>query len=252
MGCDLKTISSYLENLLHPNDFQDVAINGLQVEGKPQILTIATAVTASLHVIREAVRLHADLLLVHHGLFLKGRDVTIQNTLKEKLKLLFSHDTSLFGYHLPLDAHQEFGNNWSVAKALGWSDIQPFGEYNGMMVGVKGVFPRMSRDAFQAILEDFYGHPAHVAFGGKEEVASCALVSGGAHKLVLDAAKEKVDCFITGSFDEPVWHTAFEEKINFMAFGHAATEKIGVQRLGEHLMHKFHLSHTFIDEPNPF
>ncbi|MDB6081965.1 MAG: hypothetical protein JWO53_1237 [Chlamydiia bacterium] len=252
MGCDLKTISHYLKELLRPEDYQDVSLNGLQVEGRFHIATIATAVSASLQVIYEATKMRADLLIVHHGLFLKGCDLVVKDTMKEKLKFLLTHDTSLIGYHLPLDAHQEFGNNWPVAKALGWSNLEPFGIYHGMPIGVKATFPLMPRENLQKTLEDFYGHPGHVALGGKEIVGSCALVSGGAHKLIFNAADENVDCYITGSFDEPIWHAAYEKKINFMAFGHAATEKIGVQRLGEHLQQKFHLAHTFIDEPNPF
>ena len=61
----------------------------------------------------------------------------------EKLKILFKNDLSLIAYHLPLDAHQEFGNNWKAARDLGWTDIEPFCLYNGIYLGVKGRFKKM-------------------------------------------------------------------------------------------------------------
>jgi dinuclear metal center YbgI/SA1388 family protein len=252
MDNDLKKISHYLQDLLQIDRFQDMAINGLQVEGKGKIKSIATAVTASLAVIKQAAKLKVDALFVHHGLFLKGKEQVIKGKFKEKLKLLLDNDISLFGYHLPLDAHEKIGNNWAAAHELGFKNIEPFGFFQGMPIGVKGSFKPCLRSDFQKKLERLYGQPAHAALGGKEKVSSCAIVSGGAHKLIHDAVAEGVDCYVTGSFDEPIWHIAFEEKINFFALGHAATEKIGIKLLGEKLRKEFGVTTTFIDEPNPF
>ena len=253
MDCNLKNFTSYLHELLQVDTFKsDKALNGIQVEGKEKISSIATAVSSSLHVIKKAVELKSDLLLVHHGLLWKGTELAIEGTVKEKLKLLLQNDMSLFGYHLPLDAHTEFGNNWAAAKALGWTHLEPFGTSDYPAIGVKASFSACTRREFQKTLEKFYGQKAHEAPGGKDVVSSCVIVSGAAHKLIYDAVKSGVDCFVTGSFDEPIWHAAFEEHINFFAFGHAATEKIGVKLIGAHLEEKFHVKHTFIDEINPF
>ena len=252
MTCDLKSFSAYINELLEASLFQDVALNGLQVEGKSHIKRMATAVSASLNVIQKAVDIKADLLLTHHGLFLKGRDMVVTRTLRSKLKLLLQHDISLISHHLPLDAHREFGNNWAAARALGWTNLEPFGLMQGRYIGVKGRFPGVTREEFQEKLQVFYGQKAHWVNGGNEWVESAALISGGSYKSITAAAIEGVDCFITGNFDEPAWHDAKEEKINFYALGHAATEKIGVQMLGEHLHQKFGVAHTFIDEENPF
>jgi dinuclear metal center YbgI/SA1388 family protein len=252
MPCQLKTFSQYIDELLQTGLFQDVCLNGLQVEGKNTLRHLATSVTASLKTVKKAVRIGADALIVHHGLFLKNKEVQVATTLREKLRLLLENNISLFGYHLPLDAHIELGNNWPAAKFLGWQDLAPFGSYQGRMLGVQGVVVPQERRKFQKEVEKFYGHQAHIAFGGPKIIKSCALISGGAHKWIDEAVKARVDCFITGSFDEPVWNTAFEEKINFMALGHAATEKIGVQLLGRHLADEFQLVHTFIDDENPF
>ena len=83
-------------------------------------------------------------------------------------------------------------------------------------------------------------------------MASAGLISGASYKFITQAITEGLDCFIAGSFDEPVWNQAFEEKINFCAMGHSATEKVGPRALGDHLGREFKLEYRFIDIYNPF
>jgi putative NIF3 family GTP cyclohydrolase 1 type 2 len=157
---------------------------------------------------------------------------------KDKIALLLRHGISLLAYHLPLDAHQEIGNNWKAAKDLGWIDLEGFHQEQTKCIGVKGRFPKMSRDAFQSQLEKYYGQKAALAFGGKEIVSSSALISGGAYRIMEEAADEGLDCYITGNFDEPAWHLAHEGKINFFALGHAATEQVGPKALADYIQHQ--------------
>jgi len=241
-----------LDQLLQPNAYRDYCKNGLQVEGQADIPKIATAVSASLATIEAAIDCGAKALIVHHGLFWDRDPMEITGTKKKKLQLLLTEEISLIAYHLPLDAHQIYGNNWGAANLLGLTNLEPFGCYNGQYIGVKGRISPQSRDTFAKTLENFYDHPAHSAFGGKEIIESVAIISGGAHKSILEASAQNIDCFITGSFDEPIWHQAFEEKINFYALGHSNTEKIGVQLLGKHLASHFNLACPFLDVQNPF
>ncbi len=139
-----------------------------------------------------------------------------------------------------------------AARQLGWQDLQPFGIYEGKIIGVKGTFPEKERQEFLEELESYYSHPAHVALGGKEMVRSAALISGGAHKSIIEASSAGIDCFVTGSFDEPVWHQAYEEKINFFALGHANTEEVGPRALAQHLEEEYDLPTAFIQIENPF
>jgi dinuclear metal center YbgI/SA1388 family protein len=252
MPTQLKTFLHYTDTILQPSLFGDVCINGLQVEGNKKIQHLAVAVSASLYTIKRAKSLKADALLVHHGLFLKGRDVVLGGSLKEMLAILLEGDISLFAYHLPLDAHQELGNNWPAAKMLGMSDLEPFGTYQNTKIGVKGTLPPTPREQFKKLLEKFYGHPAQTVFGGKKIIRSCALISGGAHKSISEAVQDEVDCLVTGTTDEPIWHIAHQDKINFFALGHAATENLGVRLLGEHLAERFGLKVSYIHENNPF
>lgn len=245
-------LTTYISELLQPNLFQDFGPNGLQVEGAEEIKHIAVAVSASLETIKAAAKLNVQALLVHHGIFWNKDAYPITGTKKSKLKLLLDHEINLLAYHLPLDAHTTYGNNWKAAKDLGWENLAPFYPMGPVALGVKGTFPATSISQFVKKLEKYYGHQAHTALSGKKTITSAALISGGAHRQISEAAHAGVDAFITGSFDEPVWHIANEEQINFLALGHAATEKIGPYALGDHLEKHFKLKVTRIEDENPF
>jgi dinuclear metal center YbgI/SA1388 family protein len=248
----LQDLFLYLQNLLFPAEFADYCPNGIQVEGKRDIKRICVAVSASLATIQEAVLRKADALIVHHGVFWNKDPYPIVGTKREKLDLLLKHGISLVAYHLPLDAHPRVGNNWKAAFDLGLDDLEPFFSMGKMSLGVKGKMAPMSVDAFCKKLEAYYGHPAHAALGGKKEVASAAIISGGAHRYIDQAADAGVDCYITGSFDEPVWDIANERRINFFALGHYSTERVGVLALMTELQKQFKISCEFIDLFNPF
>lgn len=248
----LKELRRTLDELLPSNNVADYAPNGLQVEGKEHVRSLATAVSVSLETIKAAIEQKVDVLIVHHGLFWQRESYVIQGTKRKKLSLLLEHGISLFAYHLPLDMHPQIGNNWKAAKDLGWLDLHPFAYLNGIPIGVKGKIPPCSREEFKKRLENYYQHSAVCAWGGPESIQTVALVSGGAHKTILDAAQEGVDAFITGSFDEPVWYQAKEERINFFALGHSATERVGPLAMAAHLEQILHLPCHFLDIENPF
>jgi dinuclear metal center YbgI/SA1388 family protein len=248
----LQELCDHLDELLNVGNFGDYCPNGLQVEGRQEVRRVATAVTASLATIHQAVERGVDALLVHHGLFWKGDSFPIVGSKQRKIRLLLDNDVSLLAYHLPLDAHREIGNNWKAAKELEWRHLEPFGEIDGVPIGVKGVFDRCSVADFQLNLEAYYAHPAHMALGGKETVASAALISGGAYRCIADASCQGVDCFITGNFDEPAWHLAHEGGVNFFAMGHSATERVGPRAVADYLNFSTPLEAVYLSDDNPF
>jgi len=245
-------LSQFLKEYLQPELFKDYCPNGLQIEGKDKIKKIVTAVSANLETIKKAVEAKADALICHHGIFWKGDSYRIEGSKKEQIELLLKNQISLFGYHLPLDAHAEVGNNFKAAQELGVTDLEPFGDFGGVKIGVKGRVKPRAIELFVAELEAYYDHRAHVALGGKKEISSVALISGGAYRSIAEAAQEGVDCFITGNFDEPAWAMAHEKKINFMALGHSATEKIGPKALAQYLQAQLGTEALFLDIYNPF
>ena len=128
-------IEAHLDHLLDAGRFRDYGPNGLQVEGKPEVRKIVSGVTASLALIEAAVAVDADALLVHHGLFWKGHDGRIGGWLRKRIALLLAHDINLYAYHLPLDAHPEFGNNAGFGRRLGLLADGRFGDQELGFVG---------------------------------------------------------------------------------------------------------------------
>ncbi len=248
----LQEFCQQLNALLKPELFSDLCPNGLQVEGKQEIKQVATAVSASLETIQLAVKAGVDALVVHHGIFWQGDSPVVQGVRKQKLQLLLDHGISLLGYHIPLDANPEVGNNYKAARDLNWNALEPFGNFKGSLIGVKGTVAHIPVEQFKQQLEHYYEHVAYHTPAGKPTITKAALLSGGAHWSIKEAIAQGIDAFITGSFDEPIWNLAMEEGIHFFALGHAATERIGPKALKDYVSSTLNLPTIFLDTHNPF
>ncbi|ANH78916.1 Nif3-like dinuclear metal center hexameric protein [Candidatus Chlamydia sanziniae] len=243
----------YLDALFSPEIFSDCAPNGLQVGNTSvSVQKIAVAVTADLATLKQAAQLQTNVLIVHHGLFWKGMAYPLTGMIYNRIQYLIKYNIQLIAYHFPLDAHPTLGNNWKVAHDLNWDHLQPFGS-SSPYLGVQGCFAPMSIETFIELLTNYYQATLQgKALGGPKTVSSAAIISGGAYRELTHAAARKIDCFISGNFDEPAWSMALENQINFLAFGHTATEKIGPKTLAEYLKINLGIPTVFIDTINPF
>lgn len=250
---DRNTLVASLESELNAPSFKDYGPNGLQVEGKAAIRKVVTGVTASLALIEVAVAAQADAVLVHHGLFWRGQDGRVVGWMKQRLQRLLAADLNLIAYHLPLDAHPSMGNNAQLAQHLGLVPVaaEPlrFGE---QQLGWVAQTPQDST------LSDFAAHCAQVLARAPVVVGEPArpirrvgLCTGGAQSYFEAAIAAGVDVFITGEISEPQAHYARECGVAYLACGHHATERYGVQALGRWLSERHGVAHEFIDIDNP-
>ncbi len=247
----LSELSSYLDAYLDPTKIDEGAYNGVQVTNRGPITKIATAVTASREVIEKTIACGAQVLIAHHGLFCKKDPHPLVGIRYECIKLLIDNNIALLGYHLPLDAHHEVGNNWRAARDLGLQNLRPFAEYGKVMIGVIGTIESTPFDEFKKRVDHYYGRSLG-AVRAKDTVATVAILSGAAEKYIVDAARGGADCFITGRVDEPVWDVAREQKISFFGMGHYTSEVVGPQALAEHVQEKLGIPCEFIKTDNPF
>ena len=240
-------ILSKINEWLEPENFQDYAPNGLQVEGKEEVNTIITGVTASQALIDEAIKQNADMILVHHGYFWKGEDQCIRGMKKNRIKQLLENDINLVAYHLPLDDHPEYGNNRQLADVL---DIQNPKLLGGLVWQGKLKEP-MSPEKFGLhIARALHRNPLHVG-EGSDTIETVAWCTGAAQGFINTAIEAGIDAFISGEISEPTTHTARECGIHYFAAGHHATERYGVQALGKALAEEFGINYQFIDCDNP-
>ncbi|BAS67202.1 Nif3-like dinuclear metal center hexameric protein [Bathymodiolus septemdierum thioautotrophic gill symbiont] len=240
-----KTLSEYCHAYLNVDAFKDYSPNGLQVEGRSDIQTIISGVSANQDLIDRAIDEKTDALFVHHGFFWKGEDQRITGIKKNRIKALLDNNINLFGYHLPLDAHTEVGNNFQLAERFGIKNPTPIGDTLVWKGEVDTTLGALSKTIEQALSRK------PLIFGNEDKpLKTIAWCSGGAQNYMDHAIDINADCFITGEVSEQNPAIAKENNIAFIAAGHHATERYGVQALCQHLSEKFNLKHQFIDIDN--
>ena len=252
MTTTLHELLAQLDQTLQPGLFRDYCPNGLQVEGRSSIEKLATGVTASQQLLDEAIAWGADAILVHHGYFWKGEREPVVGMKKRRLAALLRNDVSLLAYHLPLDAHPELGNNARLGQLLGIARSEPLQPGDPASVGNIGDLPEALAAAdLVARLQDITGRePLHIG-DDAARVRRVAWCTGAAQSYIEAAVAANAEVFITGEASEQTVHIAREEGVHFIAAGHHATERYGVQAVGEHLAARFGLEHRFIDIDNP-
>lgn len=249
---DRDTLFAELDRYLEVERFKDYCPNGIQVEGRAEVRRVALGVSISQALIEASIAWGADAIVVHHGMFWRGDPAVVRGFRRARLKRLLEADLTLAGYHLPLDAHPQVGNNAELARGLGLEDVAPFGESGGRLIGVRGRLP--SPQPVAAVIEQIAAlcGGAPLAFTcGPEHVSTLGIVSGGAGKMVEEAIVAGLDLYLTGEPEEPAMAIAAECGIHFVAAGHYRTETFGVIALGRELEARYGLETRFFDLPNP-
>lgn len=225
-----EALEEYINSLLSPEEFDDYAPSGIQVQGNREIRRLALAVTAGLHTMERAVAWGADAILAHHGLFW-GRQVTIRGYLHRRIKLLMEHDVTLLAYHLPLDAHPEVGNAAALFRRAGITPKGRFGRYRGALIGMWGEC-ECTPEELHRRLEDIAQRPIQSFKFGPRTIRKVACVTGGGDQWFEEALEHRFDAFITGEIGEPAPYLSMEMGGSYYALGHDLSESFGVQDLG--------------------
>ena len=236
------------DTLLEPERFQDYGPNGLQVEGKLHIERLVSGVTASAALIDAAIAARADAIFVHHGLFWRGQDACVTGWIKQRLQRLLTHDINLFAYHLPLDAHPQWGNNAQLGVELGWQASGHFGEQG---LGCLADVAYADSAQLVAQIERVLGRSAMAIHAHSGPITRIAWCTGGAQNYLEAAARAGAQVFITGEISEPQVHLAREMGVGFVAAGHHATERYGAPALAAHVAQQLGITHEFIEINNP-
>lgn len=233
-------IEEYLNGILEPWNFEDFCFNGIQIEGSRNVKRVALGVSFNLTFVEKAIDWNADMLLVHHGIF--GKDFfKLRGYLKKRVEKVLENGLTLMGYHLPLDAHPEYGNNASILMGLGLKIQEPFD------VGYIGSYDTpIETSAFLDRLCELLNRKEILSYVNRPLVQKVCVVSGGGASDIFKL-EGKVDTFITGEVQEYTRDLAREMKINFINAGHYSTETFGVKKLGKLLEENLGLETRFFD-----
>ncbi len=249
---ELTQLIDYLDRYLEVRRFRDHCPNGLQVEGRAQVGSLVTGVTACLELVEAAISEDADAVLVHHGYFWKGEPAPLTGMKARRLRRLLETGTSLLAYHLPLDAHPEVGNNACIARELGLHTEGALDDDQSASLAMFGrtAEPVAASSFVRTIAQALGREPLWIA-GGADTMHTVGWCTGAAQDYIHYAVAKGLDAFVSGEVSERTTHIAREEGIHYFAAGHHATERYGVQALGAHLAGKFSLKHRFIEVENP-
>jgi len=251
VGVTLRELVKTANQWLMPKPIQDYCPNGLQVEGRERVHKLVTGVTASQALLDAAIAAGADAILVHHGYFWKNEPAQVVGLKKKRLQTLLKHDVSLLAYHLPLDLHDELGNNVRLGQHLEFNIKEPPAGTETGLLRVGELSQPMTPQELAAHIGRCLGRmPQHIE-GGPDRIQTIAWCTGAAQGYIDQALELGVDAYLSGEISEPTVHTAREGGIHYFAAGHHATERYGVQALGQRLAETFGLEHQFIDIDNP-
>ena len=246
---NLHELVDYTGQLLEVERFRDYCPNGLQVQGRAQVRKLVSGVTASMQLLEAAYASGADAILVHHGYFWRNEAPMVTGIKHARLKFLLQNDISLLAYHLPLDAHPELGNNARLGQILGIVQEGWAGEQN--LIAYGHLLQEITLAAFAEMLEQQLQRAPQIFGDVHRKIRRIAWCTGGAQGYFETAIALGVDLYISGEVSEQVFHLANETGVAYIAAGHHATERYGVQALGRHLARKFGLEHEYIDMENP-
>ncbi len=250
---DRDEIIAFCDELLEIERFSDLGPNGLQVPGGAEVTKVVSGVSAHLELLERAAAGGAELVIAHHGLFWEFHPRALSEQMAARLRVALGAGLSLAGYHLPLDAHREIGNNVLLARALGFEPAPDrFAEVRGEPIGVVArAEAGVGAPELFARVAELLGREPFVFDAGPELIESIGIVSGAAAGSIHEAIGAGLDAFMTGEPAEHAMADAREGAIHFLAAGHYATETLGIRRLGELIAERFGVEHEFIDVPNP-
>lgn len=243
-------ISGLLNATLRVRRIRDSSQNGLQVRSrtKREIRRVGFAVDACLSTLEQARSLGVELLVVHHGI--KWRPQKDRELAGRRTAFLKKHDIALYAVHLPLDLHEEYGNNMQLCRLLDVRNPRRFGRYHGIRIGYAGTFcapMRLSRLADR--LSRGLGAPCRVLRFGKDRISSVGIISGGGGGMLKDAWEARLDCFLVGEIDLAAYNAAREYGLSMLVGGHYATETVGVRALMPLVRDTCGVETVFLDDP---
>ncbi len=196
-----------------------------------------------------AIARKADAILVHHGWFWKAEDGRVTGFRRQRMASVLANELNLFAYHLPLDAHPVLGNNAQLAACLGWTVTGRFGEQD---IGFCGVPQQLTfAGELTQHISTVLGRNALLIGDSARPVQRIAWCSGGAQCYFEAALATGADVYVSGEISEQTTHLARETGMAYIAAGHHATERYGVQALAEHLARECGLTCEFVDIDNP-
>jgi dinuclear metal center YbgI/SA1388 family protein len=234
----------YLNEILNPENYEDYCYNGMQIEGCHEVKKIALGVSFNEEFVNKAIEKNCQMLLVHHGIFGKNF-MSLKGHLKRRVEKVIKNDLTLFGYHLPLDMNEKYGNNISILNLL---NLNLKEKYSYGFIG--NYEEKILFESFVEKLYEIIPNKNFKIYKNNDYVKNVCVISGGGASEFLGLEFKNIDTYITGQVEEYIQNYTKEFGMNYICAGHYTTEIFGVKNLGELLKKKFNVETEFIDVYN--
>ncbi|MCE8424493.1 MAG: Nif3-like dinuclear metal center hexameric protein [Candidatus Methanoperedens sp.] len=224
---ELKEIISILEGLAPPDLAEDFDTDriGLVLDRGNRVKKIAVALDPTDAVLKEAKRLHCDLLITHHTLIFDPVNL-ISKRLSDSLKIAIDNDISIYTMHTNYDKVAG-GVNDILAGLLGLSNII------SLPLGRIGEIEPCNANEFANFISKKLD--THVQFTGEGTIGKVMVVGGSGFRIkYIDIAHEYcVDALVSGELRHDA--ILYREKLCFFDATHYATEAPAMKKLCERL-----------------
>ena len=243
----VRALDEELRLAAFPNDPSN---NGLQVEGAADgVSKVCCGVDATPALFAEAARRGAQFCFVHHGISWGASLARIAGPNYRLVAPLVRSGIALYAAHLPLDAHPTLGNNAGLARAIGLGGLEPFAEWRGHLIGVKGAFPEPipREELHRRVREACPDGRFEAVDAGAALVRTVGVVSGGAAEDFPQAVAAGLDAYVTGELGLADYNAVLNDPIDYVAAGHYATERFGPRAVAGWLAERFGVEAEFVD-----
>lgn len=244
----IETVTSWFDRMLDVPSFSDVSNNGLQIMNAGEVHKIAFGVDASARFFAAAAAEGADLAICHHGISWGGGIRRVTGADYAAVAAALEHGIALYGVHLPLDANRRYGNNFTMARALGLKELVPAFDYHGGAIGCRGRLARAeTADAFLARVRKIVNPAAKFLFRCSGEIRTIGVCSGGGGEMVAPAHELGCDVLLTGEAGLADYTVAENLGQTVVLAGHYLTEVWGVRALAAAAAESLHVPTVFIN-----
>ena len=170
----------------------------------------------------------------------------------KRIKSLIQHDISLLAYHLPLDSHPSLGNNAAIADLLELERIETLDPSERHPIGNIGYLNQpMPVEEFKTFVSEKLKFDVTHLPADKNMIEKVGFCTGGAQDFIVKAAEQGCHAYISGEVSERTFYEAKELGVHYFACGHHATERYGVQRLGQAISEQFDIEYVYFELNNP-
>ncbi|MBU3966258.1 MAG: Nif3-like dinuclear metal center hexameric protein [Euryarchaeota archaeon] len=224
---NLKELIPLLESIAPPSlaeDF-DTGRIGLVLDRGADIRKIAVALDPTDHVLKEAARLRANLLITHHTLIFDPVNL-ISKRLSDTLKIAIDNDISIYTMHTNYDK-AEGGVNDVLAELLELTNI------TNLELGRLGEIKPMGTQEFASFVSEKL--QTHVQYMGDSEIRNVMVVGGsGFRREYIDTAIERgADALVSGELRHDA--IRYAGKLCLFDATHYATEAPAMKKLCKRL-----------------